>query len=429
MLKRFISFVLFAQLLLITLASAQQKAFARTIVDTLASAYFGGRGYINDGVVKAAQYISTEFEKYQLLPFNGSYFQFFPVSVNTFPGEMKLKINEVQLIAGTDFLIEAMSPPDKGTYQTYTVTFNDILNEKNLQLIMQKSAGKYLVVDQRKEKPIDKAARNETNNILNFLKYSAHAPNAGTIILTNEKLTWGQAGFQAPKPVFIVNAPANVKKVQSITVTADAEMRKNFVTSNLTGYIKGCEVPDSFLVVTAHYDHLGKMGSEIVFPGANDNASGIAMLFSLARHYSNNPPKYTMVFCALSAEELGLLGARYFTENPLFELSRIKFLVNFDLAGTGNEGIKVVNATIFPNEFNKLKTLNDSLACLNPIEPRGEACISDHCMFYLKNIPCFYIYTLGGISAYHDIYDKSETLPLTAFDEYFRLMVEFFSSF
>jgi aminopeptidase YwaD len=63
------------------------------------------------------------------------------------------------------------------------------------------------------------------------------------------------------------------------------------------------------------------------------------------------------------------------------------------------------------------------------VQTRGKACISDHCFFEEKGVPCFYIYTLGGSQAYHDLSDTSENLTLIEFPDYFRLMVQFFSTF
>jgi Zn-dependent M28 family amino/carboxypeptidase len=213
------------------------------------------------------------------------------------------------------------------------------------------------------------------------------------------------------------------------TVDFDIEAgMANVRTRNVVGYIRGIQKPDSFLVVTAHYDHLGQMGEEVIFPGANDNASGVAMLLSLAKHFASSPPQYSMVFIALSAEETGLQGAGYFVSNPLIDLKKIRFLVNFDLAGTGEEGIKVVNGSVYKDNFDLLKKINDEKHYLKSVQSRGAACNSDHCIFYEQGVPCFYIYTLGGIQAYHDIYDRAETLPLTEFNDYTQLMIDFLGS-
>jgi Zn-dependent M28 family amino/carboxypeptidase len=169
------------------------------------------------------------------------------------------------------------------------------------------------------------------------------------------------------------------------------------------------------------------MGAATAFPGANDNASGIAMLLELIKHYTQTPPPYTLVFIAFTGEEMGLLGSRHFADNPPFDLSTIRFLINFDLAGTGSEGIQIVNSTIFTQEAQLLDSLNVAHSLLPQIKKRGESCNSDHCPFYQKNTPSYFIYTLGGIDAYHDVYDRPETLPLTTFTEYSQLIQLFIS--
>ena len=139
-------------------------------------------------------------------------------------------------------------------------------------------------------------------------------------------------------------------------------------------------------------------------------------------------PKYTLVFIAFAGEEIGLIGSKFFTEHPIFPLSKIKFLLNFDMAGTGEDGIQIVNGKIYQQKFDLITRLNEQDKLLKQVKIRGEACNSDHCMFYTKGVPCFFIYTLGGIQAYHDIYDRAETLPLTEFEDYFKLVVAFVSN-
>jgi Zn-dependent M28 family amino/carboxypeptidase len=132
-----------------------------------------------------------------------------------------------------------------------------------------------------------------------------------------------------------------------------------------------------------------------------------------------------MAFILFSGEEAGLLGSKYFTDNPLIPLSNIRFLVNLDLEGTGIDGITVVNATVYPKEFAMLKQINEKDKYMVKINSRGKAANSDHYLFTEKGVPAFYIYTLGGIQAYHDIYDVSATLPLNKYEDEFRLLVKF----
>jgi Zn-dependent M28 family amino/carboxypeptidase len=188
-------------------------------------------------------------------------------------------------------------------------------------------------------------------------------------------------------------------------------------------------VPDSFIVFSAHYDHLGIMGTEAIFTGANDNASGCAMMLSLAKHYAAHPAKYSMAFIGWGGEELGLLGSFNYVEHPVFPLGKIKFMVNVDIMGTGDDGITVVNGTGYKPRFDSMVVINKKLNLLKEVKIRNNAANSDHYPFVEKGVPAFFIYTLGGIKAYHDIYDKRETLPMTKFKEVYILLTEFVKTF
>ena len=113
-----------------------------------------------------------------------------------------------------------------------------------------------------------------------------------------------------------------------------------------------------------------------IFPGANDNASGIAMLLSLARYYSSHQDslRYSIAFMAFSGEEMSLLGSKYYTEHPLFPLANIRFLVNMDIMGTGDEGITVVNGTIYKPAFNDLVKINDHIHLLKLVKAAWRDC-------------------------------------------------------
>jgi Zn-dependent M28 family amino/carboxypeptidase len=167
------------------------------------------------------------------------------------------------------------------------------------------------------------------------------------------------------------------------------------------------------------------MGKDTYFPGANDNASGVSLLLNLAHYYASHPQPYSIAFICFAGEEAGILGSKYFTNNPLVSLKNIRFLINTDLAGTGEEGITVVNATEFPKEFAMMKEANINPVLLTAINSRGKAANSDHYFFTEKGVPAFFFYTLGGIKAYHDVFDKSATLPLNEHEDLFKLIVKF----
>jgi hypothetical protein len=403
---------------------AQSLDYAREAVNILASDSLKGRGYVENGDKLAADFIRNEFEKFGLKSFNNSYYQEFETSVNTFPNPQSVVVNGKELEAGKDYLLDPGSPSIKGTFDVITVTADEILDNAKFVNKLRVSSGQLIAVRPFDKSNFSKEQNEQLNGVINFLKYHPQNPSKGTIILTNEKLTWAGSVRQHPKPTVIIHSDSLDGSLKSLKLDIKSSFVEKYATQNVIGYVEG-KNSDSTIVFIAHYDHLGMLGPDATFNGANDNASGTAMLLSLAKNYSENKPNYNTLFIAFGAEELGLIGSKYFTENPLFPLSEIKFLMNFDLAGTGDEGIQVVNGSVYIDKFDELVQINDELDLLPNVKIRGSACNSDHCMFDQQDVPGFYIYTLGGIQAYHDVYDRPETLPLTEFEDYFKLIIEF----
>lgn len=407
---------------------AQDIGYAKEIVETLASDEFKGRGYVGGGDKIAAEFIRAEFEKMGILPFRETFFQDFKTDVNTFPSSVGLSLDGVAKIPGVEYLVEPGSSGISGTYKTIRLEIDDFFDLEKLSGKLSSATGHFLIIPEYNKKDYSKEQQIRISEVINFIRFHPENPASGSILLTGDKLTWSASTVVHPKPSFTVTADSVPEHLEQIKVDIQNKFIRKYRSQNVIGYVEG-ENTDSLIVFTAHYDHLGMMGKNALFPGANDNASGIAMLLNLARYYTVHKPNYTTVFIAFGAEELGLVGARHFVENPLFQLSSIKFLLNFDIAGTGDDGIQVVNGTVYKDQFDRLSQINTEQTLLKQVKIRGEACNSDHCMFHMKQIPCFFIYTLGGIQAYHDIYDKSETLPLTEFEDYFRLVVEFVDEF
>jgi Zn-dependent M28 family amino/carboxypeptidase len=105
---------------------------------------------------------------------------------------------------------------------------------------------------------------------------------------------------------------------------------------NIVGYVRGSVNPNRYIVVTAHYDHLGVRNGQI-FHGADDNASGTAALLELARHFTQHRPRNSIVFAALDAEEGGLRGARFFVRHPPVPLEAMVVNVNMDMVGRNDQ--------------------------------------------------------------------------------------------
>jgi Zn-dependent M28 family amino/carboxypeptidase len=168
------------------------------------------------------------------------------------------------------------------------------------------------------------------------------------------------------------------------------------------------------------------MGKDVYFPGGNDNASGNAMIISLAEEFLKKPlKKYNILFVAFAGEEVGLLGSKYMVERSIIPLNEIRFMLNLDIMGSGEEGITVVNSTLFPKEFKALRKLNKKLNAVPLVKPRGPAANSDHYFFTEANVPAFFIYTMGTNKHYHDIFDTYNELSFSAFDKLSMLFEHF----
>ena len=105
---------------------------------------------------------------------------------------------------------------------------------------------------------------------------------------------------------------------------------KRFSGVNIVGLIPGTRVADRYIVVTAHYDHVGINDGQI-YHGADDNASGVATMLELARRLKADPPEHSVLIVALDGEERGLLGAREFVKAPPVPLASVSLNLNFDM--------------------------------------------------------------------------------------------------
>ena len=106
---------------------------------------------------------------------------------------------------------------------------------------------------------------------------------------------------------------------------------------NVVGYVRGRSEPERLLVVSAHYDHLGVKNGQ-VYNGADDNASGVAVLLQLAAHFARNPPEHSILFAALDAEESGLLGAHALVRRLRAERRDVALDVNLDMVSHSERG-------------------------------------------------------------------------------------------
>jgi len=405
------------QLLSFTLYS-QNIEYARHVVDTLTSSYFEGRGAVNQGEKKAAKYIAKEFTKLGLKPIDSSYIQSFKYPINTIQGKLSVQIDKQVLVAGRDYIVDAKSSSISGEYELVWYNKTNLPTSKQLKKLVERDffRDKFIVID-------DEGVEKE-NDLFSRLKINAFG--ATGLIFLEKKLTKRLSQTYEDYAAIHILKEVIERNSKSIVLEVNQKFLRDYESQNVIGMVPGVECPDSFIVFSAHYDHLGRMGEEVFFPGANDNASGVAMLLNLAKYYAQKePPKKTIVFMAFGAEESGIVGSKYFIEHPTIDLKKIRFEINLDLLGTGSEGVMVVNGALHEKEFELLQKINTNNNYMAAIKKRGKAANSDHYWFSEKGVPAFFLYTMGGIAAYHDVEDIAKTLPLTEFEDCFRLIRDF----
>lgn len=398
-------------------AIAQDVSYVKSLIDTLCSPHFDGRGYVNQGDVRAAEFLVNEAKSIGLEPINGAYTQPYALSVNTFPGKMKVKLDGEELTTGIDFIIAPYSKGIDATLKAVYVKPKWASSREKLFKLRQKyDLSKCIIVFERASEYPDYQALLSSliNNPLNAAAY---------LIISDKKLTWSVSRTVSNTTVLNVSEEAIKGKIKEVQLHVDQEYIMPYKSMNVMAQIPG-EV-DSTIVFTAHYDHLGRMGAETYIPGASDNASGSAMLFDLAKYYKEHPSKYTIQFIWFSGEEAGLRGSNYYVQNPVSDLEKIKFLLNLDLMADAKKGITAVNGKIFTDHFAKLSSINAEMGLLETVKARGKAANSDHYPFTEKGVPAFFIYTMGDYMHYHDINDKAVNVPMTNYGKVFKLITEF----
>ena len=181
-------------------------------------------------------------------------------------------------------------------------------------------------------------------------------------------------------------------------------------SKNVIGYIDNNV--EHTIVIGAHYDHLGyggegslHVGSEI-HNGADDNASGTALMLDLSSQlkFSNRNNNY--LFIAFSGEEMGLLGSNYFVKNPTIDLSSINYMINLDMVGRLKEDKSLAIYGVGTSPIFK-QTINSNNKSFNLIENESGVGPSDHTSFYINDIPVLHFFT-GQHSDYHKPSDDAD---------------------
>lgn len=422
MISRFFVIILFLNLSVSHIVKAQvEKDFIRQRIEKLASPDFHGRGYVMGGGNIAAQYIADEFKKYGVLPLgqNGSYFQEYDFSVNTFPARVFVQVNKTVLKPGPDYIVNAASSAWHSEKRQKMKLLDlsevrDSLQWDSVKKSIQPGKVYYMA-----------GADTPTNHLkLGIRKFATELPEGLFIVPKHGKLTWTANTNKVPGTIIYIEDTVLPKKPKKVLVNVDTRYVDMFKAKNVIGYVKGTEQPDSFIVFTAHFDHLGRMGKNALFAGANDNASGTSLVLYLANYFAKHPQRYSVAFMLFSGEEAGLLGSKYYVENPVFPLQQIRFLVNLDMTGDATNGITVVNGVSHEPEFAMMEEINADSVYAKKINKRERTSNSDHYHFSKEGVPAVFIYGNGTKPHYHDVFDLPGEITLERVDGLAQLLIK-----
>ena len=217
--------------------------------------------------------------------------------------------------------------------------------------------------------------------------------------------------FPLPSATIRPAVAAALRAGARVRLSVDIE-RNERRAANLIGILPGTDpaLAEEAIVIGAHYDHLGRVGG-VVHPGADDNASGSAVVLGLARAFAGagGLPR-TLVVALFSGEELGLLGSRHYVGHPAVPLERTVAMVNFDMVGRMRDGKVSVGGVASGDRLRALVsdaaqqgirldlTLRD-----NPYGP------SDHTSFYAAGVPVLFFHT-GEHADYHKPTDTADRI-------------------
>ncbi len=243
-------------------------------------------------------------------------------------------------------------------------------------------------------------------------------------------------------PVFIVHDPTaelpallNTSTNVELNVTGSRVMA--IPARNVLGWVEGTDrqLKNQFIVLSAHYDHIGvapvpKMEEgklDSIFNGARDNAIGVAAVINAARYFAQHPAKRSILFIAFTGEEIGLLGSKYFAEHPTINLQKVVFNLNIDNGGindTGRVSVIGLGRTSADGDIKKAALAYGLAPMPDPAPEQNLFDRSDNVSFAAKGVPApTYGMGVNKVDAtimkrYHQLSDELGDLDLAYIMKY-----------
>lgn len=426
------------------------------IITKLCQPEFTGRLAGTDGFNQAANYVAGWFADIGLEPaLNNSYFQYFQVESNKIIEPVNFKIvsatgEKYEYQLGQDFLCRGFSgnghisapvvfcgygiSAAKNHYDDYAkVDVKDKIvmifkpapdwhpADKNwgnsafprvkAEMATQRGAvGMILVAlpnNKRQQQPIGSVYHGPGEQHQNFPQIHITLEAARDMLReTGKSLSAIQNRIDTTRQPLSFALPVKAE----IQVTA--KYRPSATTMNIVGILEGSdpELKSEAMLLTAHLDHVGQQGKNVYFPGANDNASGIACLLQVAKAFvkSGVRPKRSLVFIAYAAEEMGLDGSRFYAEHPVIPLNQTVAQLNVDCVGLG-DSIQVNGREDFPDLHQIAELADDAfIHWKNSRSGRGGG--ADAQPLFEKGIPTLYFVTTNCYRHLHLPGDTAKTI-------------------
>ena len=389
----------------------------KQIVKELSSAKYQGRGYAYGGANKAGKYLKKEFAKAGV---DEVVCQPFKLNINTFPKKMEMSVDGRMLTPGVDFSMREYSSGAHGTYKLYYVDTNNYDPAKMFSDLAKPENKDCFVV-------CDFWFSYKHYEDFQKLWGGTSCANAGMIQTWEPLLKFYKAYGERVMGKPVIWATSDFpKNAQSITVNIDNKFLKDYECFNVIAKVEGRR-HDSCYVFTAHYDHLGNLGKDVFYAGANDNASGTATIVTMAAYYAKNRPEFDMYFIAFSGEDANLRGSEWFATHPIVPLPQIKYLFNIDMIGDNNPVQYCEVSGKGMRGFSLFEKINEEKHYFKSLN-RGElAGNSDHYPFAVRHVPCIFFENEEGdaFKYYHTVYDTYENALFDTYEPVFRLVRDF----
>lgn len=425
----------------------------------LSSQELGGRLTGSEGDSLAAEYIRSQLSSFGLKPLSGDGFQRYKVTSKLVAGNAnKLIINEKSFTPGTDFTPFAFSSnstlKNEVVFAGYgfsidgdSLKWNDYngldVNGKWVLILRgdpesEKTVSAFIPFSKDRDKALlakDKGAAGvmlvsgpvfdpqDKLESLNPNDFSVGIPvfqvkrEVADLILEGKKLKITELEKKLNESRRPFSVPSGIQADGTAEVTRELNTTRN-VAMILPGEDE--TLKNEYIIIGAHFDHLGMGGpgsgsravdTVAVHGGADDNASGVALMLEMAEKFASTPGshKRSIVCVAFSGEEEGLLGSKYFAENPGIDLVKVNAMINLDMVGRLNEtsNLQVYGVGTSTGLKDLVTSFTDTNAVKLVFSEEGYG-PSDHSSFYGKNIPVLF-FTTGAHLDYHtpqDTWDK-----------------------